>query len=359
MMNVEEIISKLKRSPIFNMSLGSKELFHSNFIAWAIESGSVDAASFLNKLCPDAVERSAKLRKVEREKDNLDLRIWFENGQNVVIENKVKSLPDEEQLQKYSEKLKTPRNATCILLSLTKPDFFDKHTYRSSVHGVTWVHASYEDLYNVVTSMTIHDDPYKSDLIKDYGDFIRHLNQLRTACTFTWKNHKELLKYGTQNYKLLKEIRLHDIYEKWRMGEIRKQLEKLCDTRNITFDIGYTHEQGLLDILPENYKSREDYFYSIQIQGNQLRQVLKIKKPKGDLIFEEARKRMEDGPVNQRWFLDSNEKMLPANTDKKAKESQCGFCKFDSTFAYRHESLPDLSRIVDLVKKMESLNAIN
>lgn len=107
--NLKNIINELKHSPVFNMSLGSKELFHSNFIGWAIESGLVDAAGFLNKLCPNVVDGATKLREegVEREKDKLDLRIWFENGQNVVIENKVKSLPDKEQLQKYSKKLKS------------------------------------------------------------------------------------------------------------------------------------------------------------------------------------------------------------------------------------------------------------
>ena len=32
--NYEDLVSKLEQSPLFNVSLASKELFHSNFIYW-------------------------------------------------------------------------------------------------------------------------------------------------------------------------------------------------------------------------------------------------------------------------------------------------------------------------------------
>lgn len=37
-MGIDEIIRNLEESPIYAMSLGSKELFHSNFWAWLMKT---------------------------------------------------------------------------------------------------------------------------------------------------------------------------------------------------------------------------------------------------------------------------------------------------------------------------------
>lgn len=123
----------LKESPMFQLSLASKELFHSNFLAW-IGSWEGDKGpehpfrQLMNKLgASHAVERDlwGKDWYVAREYKNFDLCVLDsipedfesedsddseENGKKqphvlLVLENKVKSIPNIEQLHEYQDKI--------------------------------------------------------------------------------------------------------------------------------------------------------------------------------------------------------------------------------------------------------------
>ena len=64
-------------SPIFAMSLGSKELFHSNILAWFISRHPAVAEAICGTTAPT----------VEREKKNTDLLITGDEYIPLVIEN--------------------------------------------------------------------------------------------------------------------------------------------------------------------------------------------------------------------------------------------------------------------------------
>lgn len=139
--DVKKVVSDLKNNPVFRMSLASKELFHSNMLAWFLESRDSedpllsDIAKALAKLFmpKQDSENGYKVLTVLREKSHLDLIIVFlpdnddfksydrreiadifqnsarndeslliklkNNCQFVVVENKFKSIPDKEQLK--------------------------------------------------------------------------------------------------------------------------------------------------------------------------------------------------------------------------------------------------------------------
>lgn len=116
--NITEIVKSLKGNPVFNMSLSSKELFHSNVLAWLLESknesGSTKYAEALTKrfkpIVPNFEDYS--ILTVLREKNNFDLLIIYYNTKKekqdleyVVVENKFKAIPDEKQLNRYTEEI--------------------------------------------------------------------------------------------------------------------------------------------------------------------------------------------------------------------------------------------------------------
>lgn len=95
-------VDDLKHNPIFAMSLGSKELFHSNFLEWLLTDETLkDKTKGLRHLLIGSSEQ--KNFHVYREKYNFDLLIA--NGEETedelknkeikytVIENKFKSMP--------------------------------------------------------------------------------------------------------------------------------------------------------------------------------------------------------------------------------------------------------------------------
>ncbi len=137
----DQCIEGLKGSSMFYMSLGSKELFHSNFLYW------------LYVVCPEyfvkVMHSLANVEKfwwedsqytidVRREDKNFDLSVWLLVSKEqepeywisvLVLENKMKSLPYREQLEEYVGKVtEVWRNSKLVKSNLkSDPTWIDKH----------------------------------------------------------------------------------------------------------------------------------------------------------------------------------------------------------------------------------------
>ncbi|MFJ6898104.1 PD-(D/E)XK nuclease family protein [Streptomyces hokutonensis] len=105
------------------MSRGSKELFHSHMLAWYVEHHPVlgEAALLDAWRIPESGHGSGQVR-VRREWRNLDLVVEYPGRSPLVIENKVFSLPDTDQLDFYADgKLHGLDRPVLVLLSLLDP----------------------------------------------------------------------------------------------------------------------------------------------------------------------------------------------------------------------------------------------
>ena len=111
MENFNELLAlrnKIENTLNYQLSLSNLELYHSNLFAVVLEK----SECINHKFFSDVVDINKKYTnlKVYREKNKMDLTIEVidEVGKNhtIFIENKVKSLPDENQLIRYSEMLK-------------------------------------------------------------------------------------------------------------------------------------------------------------------------------------------------------------------------------------------------------------
>jgi hypothetical protein len=116
----------LEKEPLYHVSLGSKELFHSNFLAWFADSFPELAAAVFE---PWAIPmKGAQPARSERETKHVDLILHLPGLAPIAVENKVFSVPNEEQLGDVSDVLakmmghKTRGGAyTSVLLSLMSP----------------------------------------------------------------------------------------------------------------------------------------------------------------------------------------------------------------------------------------------
>jgi hypothetical protein len=100
--DTDQIVSDLKKNGLFQMSLGSKELFHSNFLAWIFSYSEEDehqkkfAVSFFEHLFKDRLvgKKIEKIKAPEREKMNIDLiftiQLLGDETIEIIFENKVK-----------------------------------------------------------------------------------------------------------------------------------------------------------------------------------------------------------------------------------------------------------------------------
>ena len=140
MIDKKKLIEDLKDNPIYAMSLGGKELFHSNMLAWLLMRQNNNP---IKKIY--GIEEHEVVLNVFREHQNLDLIVVYANKEElekegikeeqyletfddpdsylpndesrkhhscfdklkfIIIENKFKSIPEQKQLAEYSAKLK-------------------------------------------------------------------------------------------------------------------------------------------------------------------------------------------------------------------------------------------------------------
>ncbi len=220
---MDSIISTLKKSPLFNLFLSSKELFHSNFLYWVAKNYPKEFGDQFIEYLVDSKKTNEILLdegSIKREENNIDFSFKYNDNQEIIIENKFKSIPIYSQLSNYSY---TPSQGKhYILLSLTEPSFS---------LPTPWVYLSYlkliEKLDNISAiisgNLEKYDKPewetknYHLQILKDYSAFIRSILRIVEKMSIN-ENSKYNFYASNSHLEPLRTIRLHDFYLK-RMHE--------------------------------------------------------------------------------------------------------------------------------------------
>ena len=293
--NYNELLTlrnKIENTLNYQLSLSNLELYHSNLFAVVLEK-----SEFINhKFFSDVIDINKKYTelKVYREKNSIDLTIEVidEDGQThvVFIENKVKSLPDEDQLVRYSEK---DSNAKGILLSLVEPGFDLPES---------WFRRSYGELieyYNDLLEKV--DETFRLFLI-DYIDYMKNVEKFIKKISYGESYFLE-----ESSSKVLEGMRLRSVIEKIHYANLQNKISDL-GYKTYSGRIRGGHHFGI-DLPIEGTTSSFD----IQIQGNQYRHKvnfsLEDKEKLGDLerICDSIKEKtclyhfnLEDNPILQK-----------------------------------------------------------
>lgn len=280
---LKESVEILKLNPLFNMSLGSKELFHSNFLAWLLSLDQSFTKKFFKEL-GFKIEKSEIVNPPKREKDHIDL-IFTVTVKNKIItkrfifENKVKSSPDASQLIGYHEKCEEIRTIgqknTYLILSIQKPVFKIK----------SWKYISYRKLADAIIAANGNSKSLGklghisiSTLIKSYCEFICSLDQIMHH----WDKRNDLSFCDRislrEEIELLDSIRIRDLMEKSRFSELMINIkERYKDLfKNDVFNSGYSQNggahglMGFKHVVLDGFKFGK-FLIGVQLQGTQLR----------------------------------------------------------------------------------------
>ena len=242
--------NKIENTLNYQLSLSNLELYHSNLFAVVLEK-----SGFINHhFFSDVIDINKKYTdlKVYREKNSIDLTIEVidEDRQThvIFIENKVKSLPDENQLIRYSEK---DSNAKGILLSLVKPEFELPDS---------WFRRSYGELIEYYSDLLDKVDETFRLFLKDYIEYMENLEKFIGKVSYG-----ESYYFEETNNKVLEGMRLRSVIEKIHYANLQN---KIADLGYKTYSgrIKGGHHFGI-DLPIEGTTSSFD----IQIQGNQYR----------------------------------------------------------------------------------------
>ena len=251
--NYNELLTlrkKIENTLNYQLSLSNLELYHSNLFAVVLEK-----SEFINhKFFSDVIDINKKFTdlKVYREKNSIDLTIEIidEDGQThvIFIENKVKSLPDEDQLIRYSEK---DTNAKGILLSLVEPGFNLPES---------WFRRSYVELIEYYRNLLDKVDETFRLFLKDYIEYMENVEEFIGKVSYGESYFLE-----ESSNKVLEGMRLRSVIEKIHYANLQN---KIADLGYKTYSgrIKGGHHFGI-DLPIEGTTSSFD----IQIQGNQYR----------------------------------------------------------------------------------------
>ena len=293
--NYNELLTlrnKIESTLNYQLSLSHLELYHSNLFAVVLEK-----SEFINhKFFSDVIDINKKYTdlKVYREKNSIDLTIEVidEDKQThvIFIENKVKSLPDENQLVRYSEKNSSAKG---VLLSLVKPGFELPES---------WFRRSYGELIEYYNDLLEKADETFRLFLIDYINYMKNVEEFIEKISYGKSYFLE-----ESNNKVLDGMRLRSVIEKIHYANLQNKIS----------DLGYKTCSGRIkgghhfsiDLPIEGTTSSFD----IQIQGNQYRHkvnfFLEDKAKLGDLekICESIKEKtclyhfnLEDNPILQK-----------------------------------------------------------
>lgn len=247
---IEAILAELDNSPIYNLSLSSKELFHSNFLAWlgknpATKSFFVDV---INTMCFNLNLSNCNDWTIEREDNNFDLCIKENGNYILVIENKIKSIPRKKQLDNYIAKV----NKKTHLLLLTLVEQFP-----NMQNDLPWEIKTYKDLSIAMTDCLNNSNlhGYTKEIIEDYIMFITKLVEieklLQNQISFVSKCTSKLGK-------------LSDLFEKIKFSNYAMELhEKIsCKFNNVVVFDSSTNEQCKKNINAKKLYIKVDWGFS-------------------------------------------------------------------------------------------------
>lgn len=363
----EEKLFLLKRSPIYNFSLSSKELFHSNFLYWLLndivinenKSGDIACISFWDLLYThlnlpqeySGYKIENQENTIHREKNNLDLTfsiVNLENNKiNVIIENKVKSIPYKEQLEKYSNT--APQNHLFILLTLHDPISLKVDGKIILANKKIWHVITYKNLSDIlkeyIESSTKNTINYRNYIINDYLQLIDFLVEVDNTAERNFEGNFNW--YSGGFYKSLIELRIADFYIKkmYKLLEddIKNEISKNeslkglisendSSSNKIMFYCGFTNKTGLIDI---RFKYLKNMFVGIQIQGNQFRLFIENQK----VIELDKLKKIIEG---KEWLFDFSiieNNVVPDEFKIYPKDK--GFNNYSNKFYYKYVKIPE------------------
>lgn len=220
-------VDRLNENPLFHMSLGSRELFHSNLLAYLFKTYPQEALILLNG---SLREGPAKELEIQREENHIDLRVTFPGFKPIVIENKVKSLPDLDQLDDYAWAF-AKEDVEFLLLSLApKP-------WPGEKHG-NWKYLGYAELRDRLILMAeqikLNRGPcFDVGVIQHYASMIAGLIEVAEQAKPTLED----LFFRQDLRPLLHKGRVDSLYYKLRAGylknSIRVAIEQLIRRKHL------------------------------------------------------------------------------------------------------------------------------
>lgn len=376
----DEVIFKkalafLKSSLIFDMSLGSKELFHSNVWGFLMKNDH----NFIKIFYPlfDSNDFYDDKIEIEREWHHRDLAIQLPKKDGtkslIVIENKIKSTPYFQQLEDYTKSYKDCIFERGILTGIDEKCALD-FSSSEKLKG-RWDYIDYKTISkgirDIATKSTKQNIINNLPTIEEYCDVLEAID---TCLKYYLSKSKGVLKYDCGE---LGELRIADVYKKMKGSDflnfVKKEkpfFDKICPKGFETvISQSFHNGKATLDV---RFLKQDDKICSVigvQLEGDQFRVCVQCGKYDHEWT---SKKEIYSNILYDRfkdiWFDDSFDKKIANRTifnhRFKTSLSPRGDKKFDVymtdyyCFIYQYFDINDQNdyydKLLNLIKEFMS-----
>jgi hypothetical protein len=344
---VDDASARLGREPLWHASLGSKELFHSNLLGWALETWA-DRGRHVLGLSGDAA-----VGGVRREYLDLDLVVEFADGEVLVVENKAFALPDEAQLRRYAEVVakRISSGARLVLLSLTDPGWRDGELVTE--HG-TWRFVSYRELGRRLHEAFAPGESFAEQVVVHHATLMQQLADVMDLVADV--GPEDPLVVPADLRERMKSIRIADAVAKARvqatMNLIRARIgAPVGDTAGTPerFEANFSNGTPLLSLY---YWAGPRRRVGWQFQNGQWRLAMMF----GDLAgrSDESRAARVQAAREHSEFFDFGPMQNALGHDdiraRWAHDGRLDFNRFDDDFVYRYRKLAPETSVATIVE---------
>lgn len=353
-MQQEEFLSK---SLLYQMSLGSKELYHSNVWAWLIENDT----SFIKVFFPRFNENEYSVLGVSRECRHRDLIVWLhkngypDNEQKyyLIIENKIKSLHEYKQLEGYTEYLWDNQLLLAAFTGIENNLDQDDLYITNENTGALWQFRSYCDISDgirrIATASTSEVICQRLQQIYEYCDIVSSIDFLLKSAK---KSSCGKLSYETHGIALSDErIRLKDVFIKLKGADFisyikmhRAELEALCPSGKgfvLLIEQSFHNLKATLDIRFTNRRADTEHYFliGVQIEGMQYRLCAEMdgKAHSVDNVYESLKDVWFDDTFDYR----TNRRVFGRPTSMRGKYDSYGKGSNAYSFVYQYYNLDE------------------
>lgn len=263
MLQIDEIIIKLKSSPLFYLFLSSRELFHTNFWYWLSTINKIETLKlFSEKTCDGRlIFKREHNQAFDDDKSKVDLLISCDNNPYIVIENKVKDFPAKSQLQRIKNSFNDGRLQYILVTLFFSPEIVFEG----------WKIKTYRNISEVIFPENFTDNEYHKKLIQDYKEFIYNLSELSHSLPIN-QEYDFANSYNSELFHKLNEIKLWESYQKLRASHF---LHHLGNRENVFTRYSVNNQKATITIF---IQLKDNYQIGIEIEDKQFRKFVMGKK---------------------------------------------------------------------------------
>lgn len=355
--SVVEQIEWLEHSILHAMSLGNHELFHSNVWAWLINRNPEFATIFF----PELKGKSVCAKREDKHRD-ITIGLAGDSTDLYVVENKFKSLPDINQLDKYSRGIgKLNRFRRGAVVGIESPDWRQSDLIGSDEGQ--WVFIPFATVVKDIASRVgilpnMQDGQYVSDYCEATKRGLALLNSLLDA-------YENELPNPGQDWTPLHKVRLRDVFFKisaqrftyWLAKDTEFcQMQKRFSGRgwDLSLSNSFSNSSWIVNAeiqerkdAPSTKGEKNSPWFGLQLQGRQFRRCA----AGFDIPSSGADAKKERTPIGRlfdkfcflHWLEITMRSDWRKNEPNVSQRKKTEFGQFKPSFVYQYIDLTDYS----------------